>query len=165
MIPRMALLAILALGVFVLVVPTAAPAAGSVTTAHGFAFSMTPAGTRTFAFAVSHTPQGATSGFAFVNNPNTGLTFSLWLNCLIRQDNEAIVGGVVTTANNPAILGWSYVFGIEDNPDVITFTLTNGDSTLTCANALDATGEPTISSFVDDFAIPNVISESVTLVP
>jgi hypothetical protein len=43
------------------------------------------------------------------------------------------------TANNPAILGWSYVFGIEDNPDVITFTLTNGDSTLTGANALDGT--------------------------
>ena len=147
----------------------AAPASASDITSNsaaGFLQSTTPAGTRSFAFAV-HSGGGGVAGTAFVNNPNTGLTFTLSLRCFSRQGNEAIIGGVVTAANNPTILGWSYVFGIEDNPDIVTFTLTDGDTspTLTCDNALSAAGEPTLDSFVHDFTPPSVIQEAVTMFP
>src|SRR5215469_1237038 len=157
----------------------AAPASASDITSNsaaGFLQSTTPAGTtRSFAFAV-HSGGGGVAGTAFVNgrcgslcpnNPNTGLTFTLSLRCFSRQGNEALIGGVVTATNNPTNLGWSYVFGIEDNPDIVTFTLTDGDTspTLTCDNALSVAGEPTLDSFVHDFTPPSVIQEAVTMFP
>ncbi len=133
--------------------------------ATGFALSSTPQGTRSFAFGVMQTFGGRVEGAAFVNNPNTGLTYELSLQCFMRQGNEAIIGGIVTAANNPAILGSSFIFGVEDDPDIITFTLTNGDVSLTCDNALTLTEEPTLDSFVHDFAVPSVIQERVAMSP
>jgi hypothetical protein len=162
---RLVLLTAAVLGVAGVCVAPASAQREALNTAAGFAQSTTAQATRSFAFVVTQLPGDRVEGAAFVNNPNTGLTYALSLRCFMRQGNEAIIGGIVTAANNPAILGSAFVFAIADDPDVITFTLTNGDASLSCDNALTLTEEPTLDSFVHDFALPSVIQERVTMSP
>jgi hypothetical protein len=152
--------------VSVVVVAPAGPAASALmNTAAGFAISTTPAGMRHMSFGATQLPDGSVVGAAHVRNPNTGFTYVLSLNCFIREGDSAIIGGIVTEANNADIVGWSFVFAVHDEPDVVTFTLTQGDAHLSCDNLLAETGEPSLASFLTDFAIPTVEHVAVTLRP
>jgi hypothetical protein len=45
-------------------------------------------------------------------------------------------------------------FAIQDNPDVVTLVVLDDAIDVTCANLLEYTGEPDITSALNDFGVP-----------
>lgn len=111
---------------------------------------------RRLAFAAALLPNGSAIGHVFVTNPRVGDSHAS-LNCFIRQGNQAILGGVITQSSDPAAVGLGVAFAVQDGPDAISFFLNNGPGfipQLTCANLLEQTGEPTITSFLTNWSPP-----------
>lgn len=133
--------------------------AGQLAFAAGASVSPVPGFTdpRRFAFAALRLPNGSVIGHASIHNPALGDS-QVSLNCFDRQGSQALVGGIVTRSSDPAQVGVSAAFAIQDGPDAISFFLNNGPGgvpPVTCANLLEQTGAPTISALLSDFTPPN----------
>jgi len=110
---------------------------------------------RTIAFSVRQSSDGTVTG-QMQGRFFSGDVVHGSLNCFVREGNQAIVGGVVTTSNDPTALGTNFAFAIQDNPDVSTLVFTGIDSPPAnpCEDLLPAIGEPDLPSFIADYGLP-----------
>ena len=71
---------------------------------------------REFAFTVVKYSDGSVQGEAQVRNPVLGTLRHFELDCLsIRNGNLAIASGIVTSAENPSLVGAPAIFAVQDN--------------------------------------------------
>ena len=76
---------------------------------------------RTQSFTVQQASDGTVSGQVQLNTFG-GTIITGTVNCFTRDGNQAIVGGTFTKfSGNPAEVGTSFAFAIQDNPDISTF--------------------------------------------
>ena len=107
---------------------------------------------RTFSFVVVERPGGEIAGEA------QWITFGgeavhIDLDCFIRVENQAIVGGTITSSTDPGLVGISAAFAIQDNPDIIGFVAFSDEVDVTCENLLELDNEPDISGELNDFGV------------
>jgi hypothetical protein len=107
---------------------------------------------RTFSFAVVDRGGAITGHAAFITFG--GDAISIDINCFTVAGNQAIIGGTVSSSTDPDIVGVSVAFAIQDNPDVVTLVVLDDAIDVTCANLLEYTGEPDITSALNDFGVP-----------
>jgi hypothetical protein len=73
-------------------------------------------GFRTFAFSAVTYSDGSVRGEAEVRNPDAGTLRHFRIDCLsVRNGNLAIASGVVTSAEDPALVGVPAIFAAQDN--------------------------------------------------
>jgi hypothetical protein len=71
---------------------------------------------RTFAFSALKYADGSVRGEAEVRNPEAGTLRHFQVDCLsIRGGNLAIASGIVTSAEDPALVGHPAIFAVQDN--------------------------------------------------
>jgi hypothetical protein len=109
---------------------------------------------RTIAFSLTQSSEGTVTGQvtarSFSGTVNHGS-----LNCLVREGNQAIVGGVITTSSDPSAVGTNFAFAIQDKPDVSTLVFFAFDSPRAnpCEDLLPAAGED-LPSLIVDYGFP-----------
>lgn len=120
---------------------------------------------RTFAFSVQQASDGTVTG-QMQGRFFSGSVVHGNLNCLVREGNQAIVGGVVTTSNDPTALGTNFAFAIQDGPDVSTLVFTGIDSPPAnpCEDLLPGVGEPDLPSFLADYGLP-ISTGNISIAP
>ena len=110
---------------------------------------------RTFAFSVKQAADGTVTG-EMQGRFFGGTVVHGNLTCFERDNNQAIVGGVVVTSNDPTAVATNFAFAIQDNPDVSTLVFTGFDSPPAnpCEDILPALPEPDLPSFLADYGLP-----------
>ena len=110
---------------------------------------------RQFAFSVQQSADGTITG-QMEARYFSGVVTHGHLNCLVQEGNQAIVGGVVTSATDPTAVGSNFAFAIQDNPDVSTLVFFGIDSPPAnpCEDLLPSSGEPDLPSFLADNGLP-----------
>ena len=75
--------------------------------------------------------------------------------CLVREGNQAIVGGIITQSTNPSNLGIQFAFAIQDNPDISTLAFNGYDSPPAnpCDDLISLSGLD-LPSLILDFGFP-----------
>jgi len=118
------------LGAAVSFAPSAAAEGSVVQSAAGSGNFVTSSGFfRTFAFNALKYSDGGVQGEAEVKNPVAGTLRHFQVDCLsVRAGNLAIVSGVVTSAEDPSLVGAPAIFAAQDNgegagstPDQVSF--------------------------------------------
>jgi hypothetical protein len=144
--------------------PPVTVASGSFTL-HASAFGGPNGVNRTFAFSVQQASDGTVSG-QMQGRFFSGDVVHGNLNCLVREGNQAIVGGVATTSNDPTAVGTNFAFAIQDGPDVSSLVFTGIDSPPAnpCEDLLPAVGEPDLPSFLADNGLP-IATGNITIGP
>ncbi|HEV8103009.1 MAG TPA: hypothetical protein VGP69_04645 [Gaiellaceae bacterium] len=130
-------------------------AASPVTVASGsFTLHGSDGSNRTIAFSVQQSSDGTVTGQATArsfsgDNNHSDVT------CLIREGNQAIVGGIITTSTNPSNVGIQFAFAIQDNPDISTLAFFGYDSPPAnpCEDLISLSGED-LPSLLADFGFP-----------
>jgi hypothetical protein len=140
-------LALVLVGAAVSFAPSAAAEGSLVQSATGSGNFVTSSGFfRTFAFSALKYSDGSVQGEAEVKNPVVGTLRHFQVDCLsVRAGNLAIVSGIVTSAEDPSLVGAPAIFAAQDNgegagsiPDQVSFGvfLNTGYTCETAPNAL-----------------------------
>ena len=110
---------------------------------------------RTQAFTVQQSSDGTVSGQVQLISFSGAIVHGD-VSCFTREGNQAIVGGTFTKfTGNPAAVGTSFAFAIQDNPDVSTFIYFGFDpGTNPCENLVAFAGEPDLASLLNDQGYP-----------
>jgi hypothetical protein len=110
-------LALVLVGAAVSFAPSAAAEGSLVQSATGSGNFVTSSGFfRTFAFSVLKYSDGSVQGEAEVKNPVVGTLRHFQVDCLsVRAGNLAIVSGIVTSAEDPSLVGAPAIFAAQDN--------------------------------------------------
>jgi hypothetical protein len=103
---------------------------------------------RLFSFDVVQHGNAGVVGQVEAHNPVTATDNQITVTCLIVHGNQAIVGGTITQSTNPALVGITVAFAVQDDPDQISFISTNLDQSITCDNVLAQNGVSTITDFL-----------------
>ena len=81
---------------------------------------------RHFEVSAHDGPNGVTGQFSEDQKGNPTATFRGDVKCLVVTGNQAIVGGVITSSDDPANVGTGFAIGFQDNanpnPDMVTLT-------------------------------------------
>jgi hypothetical protein len=152
---------LLAVSVFAL---TAAPvSAGSapLTVATGsYAIVGGHGSNRTQSFTVQQSSDGTVMGQLQLNTFGGNIIHGD-VNCFMRDENQAIVGGTFTKfTGNSSQVGLPFAFAIQDNPDVSTFVFYGGFDPNSSASACDqllGTFSPpylSIGALLNDYGVP-----------
>jgi hypothetical protein len=110
---------------------------------------------RTVAFSVHQSSDGTVTGQLDARYFSGVVTHGN-LNCFVREGNQAIVGGIVTTATDPSAVGSTFAFAIQDDPDVSTLVFFgfNPPPASPCEELLPGAGEPDLPSLLADNGFP-----------
>lgn len=154
----LALTGLAAVVVLGLMAANSAAAAPATIATGSFTFQRPDGSIRTEAFSAQQSADGTVTG-----QVNAGIkagrngSFSNHGNvtCLIRQGNQAVVGGIITQSTDPSQVGVQFAFVIQDNPDVSTLTFFGYDSPPAnpCDDLISLSGED-IPSLITDFGFP-----------
>ena len=98
--------------------------------------------TRTIAFSAQQSSDGTVTGQVTARSFD-GTVNQSNVTCLIREGNQAIVGGIITQSTNPSHVGVQGAFAIQDNPDVSTLAFNGYDSPPAnpCEDLISLSGE------------------------
>jgi hypothetical protein len=109
---------------------------------------------RTIAFSAMESSDGTVTGQAQARSFNGTVNHSN-VTCLIREGNQAIVGGIITQSTNPSNVGVQFAIAIQENPDVSTLAFNGYDSPPAnpCEDLILLSGED-LPSLITDFGFP-----------
>jgi hypothetical protein len=115
-----------------------------------------PNGTnRTFSFTVNQSLDGTIRGQAQLVSFASNIVHGD-VNCFVLEGNQAIIGGTVTFDSQfPEVVGASFAFAIQDNPDLSTFFF-GPLGPAPCESLVETLGEPNLATFLTDFGLPIV---------